>query len=147
MDKKTLEKYKPKKRELKMIEKQLERLYGRRLDIPVVKGKVTASSKEFPYIETHVSVQMDEPHEADELNRKIKKKEARREELRAEMKVVEQFISVMPEGEDKQIFELYYLEGLKQSEIADEVGLERSSISKRIGDYCKVSHNSQFDML
>ena len=46
MDKKTLEKYKPKKRELKMIEKQLERLYGRRLDIPVVKGKVTASSKE-----------------------------------------------------------------------------------------------------
>ena len=61
LDKKTLEKYKPKKRELKMIEKQLERLYGRRLDIPVVKGKVTASSKEFPYIETHVSVQMDEP--------------------------------------------------------------------------------------
>lgn len=35
-------------------------------EIPVVSGKVKGYSKHFPYIETRMSVQMEEPKKADE---------------------------------------------------------------------------------
>lgn len=58
------------------------------------------------------------------------------------MNGIESFISAMPEGEDRQVFELYYLEGMKQREVADIVGLEQSSISKKITTYLQLSYNS-----
>ena len=63
------------------------------------------------------------------------------------MKEVEEFIDNMPEGEERQVFELYYLEGMKQREVADMIGLERSSISKKISDFLQLSHNSHKNML
>ncbi|SHK34184.1 sigma factor-like helix-turn-helix DNA-binding protein [Hespellia stercorisuis] len=48
---------------------------------------------------------------------------------------IEEFIAGIPDSTDRQIFELSFLEGKKQQEIADELGLERSSISKRICKY------------
>lgn len=142
MDKQKLSQYKPMKRELKMIEKKLDRLYDRRLDIPVVKGKVSASDQAFPYIERHVTVQMDEPKKAEALTKKIKEKENRKEEIRNVIEEIETFIEDMAEGEDKQIFELTYLEGMRQREVAEMIGLEQSSISKRITSYLKLSSHS-----
>lgn len=147
MDKKKLEKYKPNCRELKMIDKALEKLRDKALDIPTVKGKVSASCKEFPYIERHVTVEMAEPKASHELSKKIAIKEARRAQITDEMKEVEEFIESIQEGEERQVFELYYLQGMKQREVADIVGLERSSISKKISDYLQLSHNSQKNML
>lgn len=147
MDKKKLEKYKPNCRELKMIDKTLEKLRDKALDIPTVKGKVSASRKEFPYIEQHVTVEMAEPKASHELTKKIAAKEARREQIAAEVREVEEFIESIQEGEERQVFELYYLQGMKQREVADIVGLERSSISKKISDYLQLSHNSQKNML
>lgn len=135
MNKRTLGRYKPNKRELALIDKALERLYDRRLDIPEVSGKVTKSSDDFPYIEEHITVKMAEPVVAAALDKQIREKELRRKVLLKEIDEVEKFIEQLPEGEDKRIFELTYLEGMKQQKVADAVGLERSSISKRISKY------------
>lgn len=142
MDKKKLERYKPLKRELLMIDKQINRLEERREELPVVMGKVQSSDHEFPYTERRVSVQMYEPKEAYKIDREIVRKRARKRQIEEEMNGIESFISAMPEGEDRQVFELYYLEGMKQREVADIVGLEQSSISKKITTYLQLSYNS-----
>ena len=147
MDKQKLERYKPLKRELLMIDKQISKLEERREELPVVVGKVQSSDHEFPYTERRVGVQMFEPKEADKIDREIVRKRARKRQIETEMEEVKEFIENMPEGEDRQVFELYYLEGMKQREVADIVGLERSSISKKISDYLQLSHNSQKNML
>ena len=135
MDKRTLGRYKPNKRELVLIDKALERLYERLEEVPEVSGKVTKSDDEFPYIAGHVTVKMKEPVAASAIKKQIREKELRRKVLLEEIEEVEEFIEQLPEGEDKRIFELTYLEGMRQREVAEEIGLERSVISRRMSKY------------
>ena len=60
MDKKKLSQLRPLKKELELIDKKLDRLYDRQENVPVVLGKVVGSSKDFPYTEVRMTVQMDE---------------------------------------------------------------------------------------
>lgn len=144
MDKEVLASYRKNKRELAAIDKALERLNDRLDSVPVVRGKVTKSSDEFPYIEEHMTVQMAEPGEADRIKKRIHEKDMRRAYLLKEMGIVEDFIGSMQDGIDKEIFEMLYLDGMTQQEIGEYVGLERSSISKRVDRYLELSHNSHF---
>lgn len=147
MDKKTLERYKPLERELLMINKQISKLEERREELPVVMGKVQSSDHEFPYTERRVSVQMFEPKEAYKIDREIVRKRARKRQIESEMEEVKEFIENMPEGENKRIFELYYMEGLTQTQVAEIVSLDRSRISRKIHDYIENAHKAQKNMI
>lgn len=137
IDKTTLEKHKKNKREIVLLDKQIARLYDSLDRVPVVSGKVTASSQTFPYIEQHVTVEMTEPREAARIRGRIKEKEDRKKVILEEIKEVELFIQRMPEGIVKRIFELAYMEDMKQWEIADIVGYSRGRISQIIGGCLK----------
>ena len=65
MDKKKLRQYRSLKREQKMLEDKMEKLNERAERIPTVAGTVKGSMNTFPYIETHMSVVMSEPKQAD----------------------------------------------------------------------------------
>lgn len=71
IDRKTLKSYQPNKRLIERCKKKIEEEQFR--DIPVVNGKVTGSSHEFPYIEQRFSVEMEDPLEADKQRRNIDK--------------------------------------------------------------------------
>lgn len=137
VDKDTLKQYVPMKNELKMLDKKIDRLYDRQASLPTVMGKVTKSSDDFPYIEEHVSVQMDEPKEAEEIRELLLIKEERREQVRKSLLDIETFIAAIPDSTNRQIFELTFLDGKKQREVANEVGYSRSRISQIINDYLK----------
>lgn len=143
MDKKTLKQYIPLKREQEMIEKKLDRLEEREDDVPVVYGKVKGSAPEFPYIETHMTVAMWEPKRMDSIDRQRIINEKRKDQVDALLIEIEEFIAGIPDSIDRQIFELIFLKGKRQKDVADQVGLERSSISKRIDRCLQLSHNSQ----
>ena len=81
MDRKTLKQYKALKRELVLIDQGIERLRRRAEQIPTVRGKVTGSSHDWPYLESHFPVEMDEPKEADEIRRRLRIKESGKEKL------------------------------------------------------------------
>lgn len=134
-----LKEYKRNRKELQLIDEAIETLDARLEDLEVVAGKVTKSSKDFPYIEEHMTVKMSEPVETDRIKAKIRKKKKRRSELEAEIKRVEDFIEEIPEGIEKQIFELIYLEGFSQKEAAEAVGYTQSMISKIIKKVVKDS--------
>ena len=143
MDKKKLSQLRSLKKELELIDRKLDRLYERQENVPVVMGKVTGSSKDFPYTEVRTSVLMDEPKEADEIEKQIRIREKRKEQVESLITEIEQFIAEIPDSRDRQIFELIYIDGKKQREVAEYMGMERSSISKIITAVLQLSHNSQ----
>ncbi len=138
MDKKKLSQLRPLKRELVLIDKRLDKLYERQENVPTVLGKVTGSSRNFPYTEVRTSVLMDEPKEMDEIDKQIRIREKRREQVEKLITEIELFIAEIPDSRDRQIFELIYIDGKKQREVAELVGLERSVVSKKITNYLNL---------
>lgn len=139
MDKECLKRYRANRRELLSLERTLERLYAQLEDVPDVSGKVSKSSDDFPYIEQHVTVQMQEPKKASEIKDRIRKKEKRHKALLADMAEAERIIMKMPEGLSRQILELVYLEGMSQQEVGEVVGYTQSMVSKIIKTVMKDS--------
>ena len=72
MNREKLNRHKQNKRELALIERQLDRLYERLENVETVSGKVTKSGDDFPYIEEHVTVQMAEPKAATAIKDQIR---------------------------------------------------------------------------
>lgn len=147
MDRKTLKQYLPLKREQEKLEKKIDDLYGRLDDVPVVLGTVKGSMDVHPYIETHMTVQMTEPKEADTINRLIKINEARKGQVDKLLIEIEEFIADIPDSTNRQIFELTFLQDKKQREISEIVGLERSVISKRITNYLNLHTKHKNNMV
>ena len=115
----------------------MDRVYVRKENVPVVLGKVVGSSKDFPYTEVRMTVQMDEPKEADEISKQMRIRKQRREQVESLITEIEQFIAEIPDSRDRQIFELIYIDGKKQREVAGIVGYSRSRISQIINGYLK----------
>ena len=137
MDKKKLSQLRPLKRELVLIDKRLEKLYERQENVPTVLGKVTGSSRYFSYTEVRTSVLMDEPKEMDEIDKQIRIREKRREQVEKLITEIEQFIAEIPDSRDRQIFELIYIDGKKQREGAEKVGYSKGRVSQIISGYLK----------
>lgn len=139
MDKKTLKRHKRNKAELAVIDRTLDRLYEQLEDVEEVSGKVTKSGDDFPYIEGHLTVRVADPRKADPIKERIRVREARKKTVEAEVLAVEEFIGGLPEGIDKQIFEMVYLDGASQHEVGEVTGYTQSMISKIISRYLKGS--------
>lgn len=137
MDKDKLKQYIPLKKELEILDKKLEKLYVRQENIPEVLGKVTGSSLDFPYTEVRTTVKMSEPKGNDAIKRLIRIKEKRKEEVDKLLTEIEEFIAGIPDSITRQVFELTYIEGKKQKEIAIIVRYSRSRISQIINNYLK----------
>ncbi|WP_244092865.1 sigma factor-like helix-turn-helix DNA-binding protein [Mediterraneibacter gnavus] len=100
-------------------------------------GKVTGSSADFPYTEVRTSVQMYDPYEDENVQQQIRRKEADRLRILKEQEEVEGYINGIDDPEIKEIFELAFVEGKKQQEVADIVGYSRGRISQIISEYLK----------
>lgn len=137
MNREKLNRHKQNKRELALIERQLDKLYERLEGVETVSGKVTKSGDDFPYIEEHITVQMAEPKAATALKDRIREKEARREKLLVEIREVESFISGLPDGIEKQVMEMVYLDGENQYGTADALGITQGRVSQIIKKICE----------
>ena len=139
MNRKLLNRYKPNKRELALIDRQLDRLNDQLENVPEVSGKVTKSSRDFPYIEEHMTVRMAEPKAATAIKDRIREKEARRKVLLKEIKEVDEYILSLPEDKNQQVLEMFYLFGEKQCDIADALGITQGRVSQIIQNVCKTN--------
>ena len=131
-------------KEIPKIKSDIAKLEKRLEDVPTVSGKVMKSSDEFPYIQGHVTVEMAEPRLATEIKQQIRLKELRLDKAERDKTAIEQFIAGIEDSTDRMIFELHFLEDKKQCIVGEEIGLERSSVSKRINKILQLSHNSHF---
>lgn len=139
MDGKTLKQYKMLKKEAPKLRKDIEKLYEKLGQIQTVFGKVTKSSDDFPYIEQHVTVQMEDPKVSSRIRDRIRIKEKRLEQIEEIEEQIEKFISEIPDSRDRQIIEMIYLDGMKQEEVGKQVGYTQSMISKIVEKNLKDS--------
>ena len=137
MNREKLNRHKQNKIELALIERQLDKLYERLEGVETVSGKVTKSGDDFPYIEERITVQMAEPKAATAIKDRIRAKESRREKLQAEIEEVQDFIERLPEGIEKQVLEMVYLDGENQYGTADALGITQGRVSQIIKKICE----------
>lgn len=137
MNREKLNMYKLNKKELVLINRQLDRLNDQLEKVPVIQGKVSGSSKDYPYIESHVTVQMREPKAASIIKDRIRGRKKRKAWLEAEISEVEEFISAMPDGMEKQIFEMVYLDDMSQGDAAEMVGYTQARVSQIMNSVLK----------
>ena len=135
VDKKRLKKHNANKERLKRLEEKIQDLCS--TEAEEVLGKVRGSSKDFPYTEVRTSVLMVDPYEQEKIDKQIRKAEAERMLLKAEVDEVDEYIEAIVDPEIKEIFELAFVEGKKQQEVADIVGYSRGRISQIISGYLK----------
>ncbi len=135
MDKQRLKKHKANKERLKRLEEKIQDLCS--TEAEEVMGKVRGSSKDFPYTEVRTSVVMADPYEQEKIDKQIRKAEAERMLLKADIDEVDEYIEAIGDPEIKEIFELAFVEGKKQQEVADIVGYSRGRISQIISEYLK----------
>ncbi|MCD8207583.1 MAG: hypothetical protein LUD72_06585, partial [Bacteroidales bacterium] len=112
---KQLQSYKHNQRELAAVNQSLDNLHERLANVEIVSGKVSKSGDEYPYIEEHVTVEMQKPTAADPIRNKIIEKECRKKYLQRELAAVEDYINGLPEGMDKEILSLVYIDGMAQA--------------------------------
>lgn len=134
MNREQLSKYKKNKRDIENLDGIIAKLQERLDAVPVVSGKVTKSSDDFPYIEEHVQVRVEEPKAATTLKMRIHEKEKRKNQLIHENEKVEKYIAAMPDGTVKDIFEMVFLDGMTQREAAECVGYTQARISQILKD-------------
>ncbi len=132
-----MKQYRALKREIVALDNKIDDLYDRGANVPVVAGKVTGSSSDFPYTEVRTTVQMYDPKKQDEINRLLDINEERRDKVERLLLDIEEYIAAIPDSVTRQIFELTYLQGIKQFEVSQTVGYSRSRISQIISDYLK----------
>lgn len=136
MDKLKLKKYRPNKARLKRIDARIEELCETE-PAGEVMGKVRGSSKDFPYTEVRTSVMIPDPDEQERINKQIRKKEAERLQVVAEIQEVEEFLDGIGDVEIKEIFELVYEKGLSQTKAGKQIGYSQGRISQIIDEYLK----------
>lgn len=137
MDKKKLKQYRSLKKEQKMLEDKMEKLNERAEKIPTVTGKVKGSMDTFPYIETHMRIIMDEPKQADVIYRQMIINGKRQHQVDELLTEIEEFISLIPDSNARQIFELIYLNGMTQQEVGDQLGYTKGRISQIVSENLK----------
>lgn len=137
MNREKLNRHKQNKRELALIERQLDRLYERLENVETVSGKVTKSGDDFPYIEEHVTVQMAEPKAATAIKDQIREKEDRQRAIQREIAQVEDFIDALPDGIEKRVMEMVYLDGESQYDAADVLEITQGRVSQIIKKICE----------
>lgn len=123
-------------------ERKLEELAAQEPDTII--GKVKCTSKNFPFLPGRVSVHMYDPQQEENLKIKVDKIKEEALSLLKTLKEVELFVNSIEDDELRELFTLRYIEGLTQREVAENLHMERSTVSKKITNYIN-SHNSQIE--
>ena len=77
-------------------------------------------------------MQMAEPKAATAIKDQIREKEARQMVLQKEVEQVEDFIDALPDGIEKRVMEMVYLDDMTQRETANAVGYTQARVSQII---------------
>lgn len=113
-------------------------------EIPIVSGKVKGSSPNFPYIETHMCVEMEEPKENDKLIKRIRALRKCVEEDSRKIEEIDKLYISITDNELKTIFDMRVYEGMKWIDIAAELGEDkaRTTYSRKFKNYLENAHNA-----
>lgn len=115
---------------MKQLDEKIKKETTRQIEI--VQGKVKGSSSEYPYIETHMSIEMHEPRQADKSIQKKLIYEYERKKLQQKKEAIEDYIDSIPDIQIKTIFQYVVIDGKTLRETGKEIGYSKGRISQMI---------------
>lgn len=125
-------KYRQHLADIQKLEKQIERLLKKREKVPVVKDKVRASSAEFPFIETHVTVDAYDPAQTLTIDRMIQKRQYLINAYQSELLEVDEYILNIPDANTREAFRLVFIEGMTQAKASEIMHFSRNRAGQLI---------------
>ena len=137
MTKKELKRYRAIEREIETLETYIRGLERKAAQVPVVKDKVQSSQKEWPFIETHVTVDAPEPHQYTKIQRLIIRNEALKDELITELTRLDSFIHSIDDPRGQAILIAVYINGKSQAQVAIDMDLSYQRVSNIITEILK----------
>lgn len=133
--------------EIKRIQRRID--YYKNNSLKAEHGVVKGSMNEFPYAQCHFVVSGSTIKSTPERDNKAKQlliDLIGNKQIYMDMKLeIELFIETISDLEIKNIMTSRYVDGMTFEEIGDELGYDRTSISKKIDKFMeneRVSHNS-----
>ena len=134
MEREQLERYLSQKEEIRELRYKLEHLGAG--DSLVGNSTIFDYSTGFPRPQAVVGYDY-------EKERRLRERyEIRVAKLQADCEETEQWIEAISDSQTRRIFRMYYLEGATQQRIGERLHIERSTVSKKIEAFLKVSHKS-----
>ena len=134
MDREQLERYQSQKEEIRELRYKLEHLGEG--DSLVGNSTIFDYTTGFPRPQAVVGYDY---NREDYLREKYR---SRMKKLQADCEETEQWVEAIPDSQTRRIFRMYYLDGMTQKAIGKKMHLERSTVSKKIEAFLKVSHKS-----
>lgn len=140
ISKELFEKYNAIEREIKRINRKLD--YYSQHPMSGIHGVVSGSRRDFPYSECHFvisgsDVKSDETRKQKIQNLMIALQERKREYENIQIEI-DIAIEEIEDIEMRQILQYKFIDRMTDYEIGNELGYERSTISKKISDFFSV---------
>ncbi len=132
MTKKDFEKYKRLPKDIAYHEWKITSLEREAAKVPTVKIKVQSSQKEWPYIQTHETVDAPEPKRYTKLQREIRR---HKRLLATAEKMLDDLTEMLTKIEDsrtRQIMAMRYIDGMKIADIVAKVDLTDRHVQRII---------------
>ena len=136
MDAKRLKQYISLQREIKQLERQIGKLRAAKVRPGrVVADSVQASSPDWPYTEHTLRIrgwlpgEMVDKEQIETLEAQLRESKRR---CQRELWGLSRYIESRSDSEERQLLRMRYIEGLSQKEIAAEMCLDRSVVSKKL---------------
>ena len=137
MTKKELWSYKNKLKEIARLEARIKKREADAKAVPTVKTKVQSSQKEFPFTETHITVDAPEPRQYSAIQRDIVLLRVKKAEAEEELLRLDEFIYSVKDELARQILTARYVEHQKLKDVSIEFNMTEQGILKIINNSLK----------
>lgn len=134
MDREQLERYISQKEEIRELQYKLEHLGEG--------DSLIGNSTIFDYTNGFPRPQAVVGYDYKKENSLRERYSTRLEKLWHDCNETEQWVEAIPDSQMRRIFRMYYLDGETQQKIGERLHIERSTVSKKIEAFLKVSHKS-----
>lgn len=137
MTKEQFRKYRTLPRERDYLERRIRTLERRLSEVPIVKDKVMSSAKEYPYIETHLTVDAPDPRKAHKIRKEIQRVKRLLAVNERYTDELTELIAGIEDSRTRQVMTMRYLDGRKLMDVAAKVELTEQHVLRIINDAIK----------
>ena len=137
MTKEQFRKYRTLPRERDYLERRIRILEIRLENVPIIKDKVKSSAKEYPYIETHLTVDAPDPKKSYKLRKEIQRAKRLLSVVELHMDELTEMIAKIEDSRTRQVMTMRYLDGKKLMDVAARVDLTEQHVLRIINEAIK----------
>ena len=137
MTKKEFKQYQRLPQEREYYIRKIERLEKQAETVPIVKDKVQSSQKEWPYIETHVTVDAPEPVRYTSIQRDLIRARRSLKDVERRLNKLNKMIVRIDNSRERQIITVRYVDGKSLKDTAIMFDLTEQGVLKIINKIVK----------